>query len=335
MYFKTLLNFLLLFLFAQFTNAQECVQIDYFGEPHNVNCGGEDCVECLSIPYNLICDESGIFNVIISISDAMLSEEDESMGYYLVSTGNFNDEIEDAGQFISFIESEGTPILLQMSKFDADGNLIAYGEINELSPPCSKGTENDNCPPDSNYNVDSDLIYFEDYYMVKYTISNGTKPYKIYDNLLGQFYNASVNTDEYYLGSFPYETFLNTTIIDANGCNLTFIISAEPPGTSGGGTDSTTSDTEIKNNDYSIFPNQFQLNQNQYINISVPNGGFFTLDFVGINGQVLDKVDFQALANGTYAFPIDFIGYNTNMYFAILKDEVGNIVITQKLFILN
>ncbi len=336
---NSILYTFLLTILSLSLNAQDCEKVDYFGETHNVNCGGEDCVECFNVPFNLICDGSGFFNVIVSIAPNVLSELEESEGTYIVATGNVNDEIDESGQFISFVEAEGTPLFITFKKFDADDNLIAYGEINELSPPCTKGSNDNECPPDSNFEVEAELVYFEDYYFIQYNMNNGVKPYQIYDNILGQFYQASVNDDVFYLGSFPYSFNLNSTVIDAQGCNQTFLISAEPPipGTDTGGSESTTSIEMISEIQYglSVRPNPIVKGETANIYISVVENGTYNIELFDLTGKRINKIFLDNLNTGVHKIPFQTDIFNNGIFVAALKNNDGEILSSKKIILVD
>jgi|GEM_PF-5041093 len=224
---------------APFLNAQ-CTQTNIEGIDFQVNCGGDDCASCLPILYSLICEEgAGVFYVFVVFPENVWTDEEANNGYYLEITGDYQDTFDETNQIINFQKIDGEGVFLQVTKFDSNDNIVAFGEINEASPPCVKGSELEDCPDPDAFNTSQETIMFEESFMTRIVMQGGVAPYQIYDNVNGQFYNASIYEPEFYLGNFPYYTTLSITVIDAEGCTSNFFTSAVPPGPTDD-TDSTT-----------------------------------------------------------------------------------------------
>ena len=137
-------------------------------------------------------------------------------------SGDFTQECYDLFECQTTIGlADASTAQIDINLFAPGFNKIGYGRITGFAA-CVKADEiDDNCPPDSNFEVISESVWADStLYMARLEMINGTPPYQFVDNDAQKFYHTQWGEDVFYLGVIPDSVDLNLSIYDVNGCQF-------------------------------------------------------------------------------------------------------------------
>lgn len=217
---RSLLFFSLLTL-SFVMQAQNCADGLWNGQEFKIDCGGPDCPPCIPLMYDGEYTVFGNLEIFLTLPPYLFSEAELAEGIYYELGNGFTTvcaELVDCQPFLEIVEDQD--LTLDVYKKNLDGEVLGFGRLLVESQclSCQPQQSTNNCPSGDGLELTFEKQEQENGYMVKINLSNGTPPYRVFDQNYELYYEDGIGDSTFYMGLFPDTFDLNLRVSDFWGC---------------------------------------------------------------------------------------------------------------------
>ncbi len=297
---------------------EQCTDSALNGDEERMDCGGADCAECLQLTYGVECD--GLTGEVIF----KVYFPDYAIYPFCVTGDTADDDFND--DIISIIVTDNYAPNYRI--YDNSGKL---GVIADPSIQCTKLSELQDCPEDSNFAAAYTIIPNDENntFKIDLDLSSGIAPFQIADEGNStddeiRYFDMLTNDAHQVLGPFPNSQILSLATIDGNGCESNMTISI---------LDTTTNVSNINRqlfmaNHVLAYPSAFHDQTN--IKFELASAQEVSISVFHVSGALASTVlSSKRLGEGLHEYTFEGAGLASGIYFFAL--EVAGQVHTTKI----